>query len=237
MFKKTAVALVLAMVAGAGFAGQGSMGMNAGNSTSTNAVGHSTGADTDRALGTQFRALDSNGDGAISRSEAASNPQLARMYDSLDTSATIEDRAKQSTPSGLTFDQFKAGMQANASGSGALGPSVSGGETYILMKDGSKRLKSGSSRMNSGTGQGMSNMNRSNMNGAASGMQHDGQSMQHQGQPVGGGAMDDAGTMGNDAYQRERNSRMQGDAAARSNGSMGNGSVDVQGKTGVKSNY
>lgn len=136
MFSKTVIALGLAIVAGSGVAAaqssmQGSDKRNVGADSRTQV--------SDSALRTRFEALDTDGDGVLSRSEAADSAEVAEIYDSLDTSATIEDRESESSPDGVTFDQFQAGMQAR--GAGVVGPAVSGGETYIIMRDGTRRPK------------------------------------------------------------------------------------------------
>ncbi len=141
MMKKTAIALGLAMVSGLGVAAQN--GAAVGASAQTNAGQSGVGIDMEASINTQFDALDTNGDGVLSRSEAESNPRISALYDSMNTADTIEDSAKESTPNGLTRDQFQAGMQAAASGSGSLGPAASGGETYTIMRDGSRKLKQG----------------------------------------------------------------------------------------------
>ena len=136
MFRKTAIAIGLAMAAGGGSVmAQDSMQ----NSGERNAGAERQTQMSDSALRTRFDALDANGDGVLSRSEAADSEEVAEIYDSLDTSATIEDRESQSSPGGITFDQFQAGLQAR--GAGVVGPAVSGGQTYIIMRDGTRRLK------------------------------------------------------------------------------------------------
>ncbi|MES1929798.1 hypothetical protein SADO_11089 [Salinisphaera dokdonensis CL-ES53] len=141
MMKKTAIALGLAMVTGAGMAAQGSTATGVGVDAGVNAVGNQARVNTSASANTQFNALDRNGDGVLSRAEASANESVSALYDSLDTSETIEDRAKEGTPHGITREQFEAGLQAQSSGSGSVGPAVSGGETYTIMRDGSRKLK------------------------------------------------------------------------------------------------
>lgn len=124
MFKRTAITLGLSLMAGAGFA--------AGNAAS----GVNIGLNSEMPVNMQFNLLDSNGDGAISRAEAQASPELTALYASFDTSATIEDDARQTRVNGITRAQFRAGLEAL--GEGVVGPAVSGGGTYILMEDGSK---------------------------------------------------------------------------------------------------
>ena len=117
---------------------------------STSVAAESTAADIDaaRADGTgdieiseKFRQLDRNGDGLLSRSEAEADYTIGALYDSFDTSATIEGGSSESAGSGITLEQFEAGMQALASG-GVIGPSASGGETILVFPDGTmERVK------------------------------------------------------------------------------------------------
>ncbi|MES1938281.1 hypothetical protein C27AD_18068 [Salinisphaera hydrothermalis C27AD] len=81
-----------------------------------------------------FDQLDANGDGYLSRAEASAVEPIANMYDSMDTNATLEKQAKHSNP-GIDYAQFKAGIEA-ARSSGAFGPAVSGGQTYLVYPDG-----------------------------------------------------------------------------------------------------
>lgn len=140
MFKKTAIALGLAMVAGTGMAAGNGMSMNAGASAGTTQAG-ATGSSS---LAAEFHKLDANGDGVLSPSEAKANAKVAKLYSSMNTGASIQTdpQAKKSDEStgGVTLNQFEAGMQA-ASG-GSAGPAVSGGQTYTVMRNGSKQLKS-----------------------------------------------------------------------------------------------
>jgi hypothetical protein len=141
MMKKTAIAFGLAMVTGAGFAAQGNTSTGVGVNAEANAAGNQARVDANAAANTQFNALDRNGDGVLSRAEASASETVADLYESLDTSETIEADAKQGTPNGITREQFEAGMQARSSGSGSVGPAVSGGETYTIMRDGTRKLK------------------------------------------------------------------------------------------------
>lgn len=94
----------------------------------------STGATSLPAL---FKQLDANGDGLLSRQEAAAVPSIANAYDSFDTQSTIQQPDDNAHPAGITLQQFQAGMQA-ANRSGAFGPAVSGGQTYLQYPDGSR---------------------------------------------------------------------------------------------------
>jgi len=141
MMKKTAIALGLAMVTSAGFAAQGNTSAGVGVNAGANAAGNKAQVNAGAAADTQFSALDRNGDGVLSRAEASASETVSKLYESLDTSNTIEDRAEQGTPQGITREQFRAGMQAQSSGSGSVGPAVSGGETYTIMRDGTRKLK------------------------------------------------------------------------------------------------
>ncbi|GAB3680647.1 hypothetical protein [Salinisphaera aquimarina] len=263
MFKKTAIALGLVMAAGTGMAAQTHSGVDAGTSASANVAGQSVNTSASTALRTQFSALDTDGNGMLSRSEAAQSPQLSKMYDSLDTSQTIEGGAQSG---GLTLDQLQAGLQAQASGSGAVGPAVSGGETYTLMKDGSKKLKSTTSGATGAVGGAMSSMqnkSRSTTHGAMS----DGASMRDGMKSRTSNGAAKARTMGSDAYDgtsgaassmQQRGQSMQ-DGAMQKSGAMhdkartmgsdaydgasgamdqsGGANVNVESKTKVKSNY
>ncbi len=136
MFKQTTIALSLAMVAGTGLAAQGT-GTNTANTTN-NSQAAAMSICNGKTLRACFNALDSNHDGVISRGEASANPALKSLYASFDTSDTLEKQAKKKHPlGGITFDQFKAGMEAASHGN--IGPSVSGGHNYILMKNGTKK--------------------------------------------------------------------------------------------------
>jgi|GEM_PF-1944875 len=221
MFKKTAIALSLAMVAGSGMAAQSSTAAT----TSSNGSGASVGTNT--SITAEFRALDSNGDGVISRAEAAKSPALAEAYDSFDTSDTIEDEGKSSMPSGITMEQFEAGMQAAHGKTGVVGSAVSGGETYTQMKDGSMKLKDKTSAMKSQMGDGRSNMKSRTMGSdsydrntqempASDRMQQSRDSMMNKGRESGsamrdnvkteaGGRMGQGRTMGSDAYDHGGN--------------------------------
>lgn len=134
MMNKTAIALGLAMASGMGMAQIQTTGSAANPQSRGNAQA---------GLNAEFDTLDRNGDGVLSRSEASANETVAKLYDSLDTSETIEDRVRETSVNGITRAQFQAGMQALHSGSGTVGPAVSGGETYILMRDGTRKPKQG----------------------------------------------------------------------------------------------
>lgn len=130
MLNKTAMIIGLALVAGTGLTAENTMSHEqmSGDSMGHDKMGHDAmGSDKmghdgmahdamavgdPMSMRAPFDALDSNGDGAISRSEANANAQLASMYDSLDTGATIEKRARQVNPAGLTRNQFETGRQA-----------------------------------------------------------------------------------------------------------------------------
>ncbi|MFC3105229.1 hypothetical protein [Salinisphaera aquimarina] len=118
MFKNSLTVLALALLAGSGFATQAA----AADDASTD-------------LAARFAQLDSNGDGLLSRTEAEADSTLSDMYDSLDTSPTIEDSATNAKPGGITLDQFESGMEAAQSG-GTVGPAASGGETFKVYPDG-----------------------------------------------------------------------------------------------------
>lgn len=141
MMTRTAIALGLAIAASTGFAAQGNSGADVGVNAGVNAAGGQASVDAGGAADTRFSALDRNGDGVLSRAEASASQAVSHIYDSLDTSNTIEDSAGQRTPQGITREQFQAGMQARSSASGSVGPAVSGGETYTIMRDGTRKLK------------------------------------------------------------------------------------------------
>ena len=93
-----------------------------------------------------FDQLDANGDGYLSRAEASAVEPIANMYDSMDTNATLEKQAKHSNP-GIDYAQFKAGIEA-ARSSGAFGPAVSGGQTYLVYPDGHRvQINAGHQRL------------------------------------------------------------------------------------------
>lgn len=128
------MALGLAMVAGTGFAQPGS---------STRAGAQATGTSVSSALEVRFHQLDTNDDGRLSRVEAQADPRIADLYDSLDTSSTMErNSSNAAVAGGISLDQFTAGMEAAMEG-GVVGPAVSGGGTYIQMRDGSLRKADG----------------------------------------------------------------------------------------------
>ena len=108
-------------------------------------------AQSDPSTGTLFERLDSDGDGMLSQAEAQANPRVSELYESLDTSNTLEEHARNSQP-GISRDQFEAGMAA-AETSGAVGPAAAGGETYKVYPDGSREQVEG-------TGVGKSGANR-----------------------------------------------------------------------------
>ncbi|MBS63696.1 MAG: hypothetical protein CMN27_12205 [Salinisphaera sp.] len=132
MLIRIATTLSLALLASASFAAE------------------STAADIDaaRADGTgnieiseKFAQLDRNGDGRLTREEAEADYTIGHLYDSFDTSATIEGGTTENSGRGITLEQFEAGMQALASG-GVIGPSASGGETILVFPDGTmERVK------------------------------------------------------------------------------------------------
>jgi len=140
MFKKTAIALSLAMVAGTGFA-QTDTSTDTGASASVNAGGTNAGISTSTTASAMFKKLDVNGDGVLSATEAKANSQVADLYESMDTNASIKTDPTagkgDGNVEGVTLDQFKAGIQAAAAGS--AGPAVSGGGIYTLMRDGTMK--------------------------------------------------------------------------------------------------
>lgn len=140
MFKKTAIALGLAIVTGSAFAADAGMSSASGADTDMQASGSAQGgASSNSALAARFKQLDTNGDGTLSRSEALASQQVSSMYDSLNTNETIEKQAKKPGANGITLDQFEAGMQAAQNG-GVVGDSVSGGGTYTVMKNGARKV-------------------------------------------------------------------------------------------------
>jgi len=150
--KQTALALGLAMATSVGFAAPGNTTAQVGVDAGANAADNKARIDTDASAQTQFNALDRNGDGVLSRAEASASDTVSQLYDSLDTRETIEHDAKQGMPDGITREQFQAGIQARESGSGSFGPAVSGGETYTIMRDGSRKLKETASQAQSQAG-------------------------------------------------------------------------------------
>lgn len=109
-------------------------------STSSQANNHDTG---DIQISDKFRQLDANGDGLLSREEAQADTTIGALYDSFDTSGTIEKQARNKRPGGITEEQFEAGLQATASG-GTIGPAASGGETLLVYPDGTMERVKGS---------------------------------------------------------------------------------------------
>ncbi|AWN14721.1 hypothetical protein [Salinisphaera sp. LB1] len=190
MLKKTAIAFGLAIVTGSALAASG---MGASGNTGASAGAAQAGSTSSRAsLAAEFHKLDTNNNGVLSRSEAQANPTVAKLYDSMDTNASIKSdpRAKKSDVSagGITLKQFEAGMQA-AHG-GTAGPAVSGGQTYIVMKNGSKR-KLPKTTQKAGDA----------MNGAQQSMQSTGQSMSNTASPMRNNMQSSGNTMsGNGAH-------------------------------------
>jgi len=152
MFKKTAITLSLAMVAGTGLAAQGGLDANADTNATVKAGGAKIGVNTGASLKSKFNALDSDGNGAISRSEASGNARLQSMFDSVDTDENIEDDAKGADVEGITYKQFKAGMQAKAQ-SGVVGSAVSKGKARVV-DEGKDASNAGSEAMNKAEGAG-----------------------------------------------------------------------------------
>lgn len=172
MFKKTAIALSLAMVAGTGFAQTGA-GTDTGASASANVGGTNAGVSTSTTASAMFKKLDVNGDGVLSATEAKANPQVADLYESMDTNASIKTDPKagkgDGNVEGVTLDQFKAGIQAAAAGS--AGPAVSGGGIYTQMRDGTmKKTGEAKSKLQGAMG-GASNTGASTTNSMSSKMQ------------------------------------------------------------------
>ncbi len=99
-------------------------------------------AQSDAALAAQFKQLDSNSDGLLSENEARASSRVSELYESLDTSGTIEADARNNQPGGITYDQFEAGMTA-ADKSGSVGPAASGGETFKVYPDGTSERVEG----------------------------------------------------------------------------------------------
>ncbi len=246
MFKKTAIALSLAMVAGTGFAAQN--GTSAGMNGSASVGAGGANASMNSSASAEFRALDTNGDGVISRTEASKSPALAKAYDSFDTSGTIEDKAKNGGAGGITPEQFQAGMQAAHSKSGVVGDAVSGGETYTMMKDGTQKLKGSTSAMKNrattGANEAMSNDAMSNAKArtmgsdrydgkaegtaSAEGMKQSGQSMMKKGANAEANARSKVKTQANQAGEKART--MGSDAYDGASNKMN----DARMKTGAK---
>lgn len=100
-----------------------------------------TSADVVTSLADKFAELDANNDDLLSQQEAQADATVGAAYESFDTGETIEQRESNARPGGITREQFEAGMQAAAS-NGAIGPPVSGGETYKVYPDGTmERVK------------------------------------------------------------------------------------------------
>lgn len=152
MFKKTAIALSLAMVAGTGIA-QAGTDANTDMSASASAGDTSASLSANSSLAAKFKQLDSNHDGMLSRSEAMADPKVGKLYGSLDTDSTIEKGKSDAAKSGgISQDQFTSGMQAAMKG-GVVGPAVSGGGTYTEMRDGTQKKADGmKSKMKSAMG-------------------------------------------------------------------------------------
>ena len=142
--RRTVTTLGLVIIAGMAFAALADehAGVEADASAMTQTEGQAAATgDVVTSLADKFAELDENGDGLLSQTEAESDPTVGATYESFDTTGTIEDSAQNARPGGITVEQFEAGMQAAAS-SGALGPPVSGGETYKVYPDGTmERVK------------------------------------------------------------------------------------------------
>ena len=129
-----------------GFAGvalaQDTVAGEAEAGASTQASGPTTAeADVVTSLADKFAELDTDRNGLLSAAEAEADPTVGAAYESFDTTNTIEDSASNARAGGITLEQFEAGMQA-AARSGAIGPPVSGGETYLVYPDGTmERVK------------------------------------------------------------------------------------------------
>lgn len=103
----------------------------------------SSGDTGDIKMSNKFRQLDTNGDGLLSREEAQADSAIGSLYDSFDTSGTMEKHARNTRPGGITEEQFEAGLQTTASG-GTIGPAASGGETLLVYPDGTMERVKGS---------------------------------------------------------------------------------------------
>lgn len=124
MLKKIALTAGLTLVAGTSVA-----------ATTPNDV--NIGMDSNLPVSAQFDMLDRNDDGVISQAEAQASSELTALYATFDTSATLEAEASSNaTTNGLTRAQFEAGIQAMDSG--VIGPAASGGQTYILLQNGTR---------------------------------------------------------------------------------------------------
>lgn len=131
MFRKTAITFGLAMIAGTGLAAQSGQDISANTDADISTGGARIGVDTGVSLKSRFDALDSDDNGVISRSDASGNARLQSMFDSLDTGGSIEKDAKSAGAEGISYEQFKAGMQARAQG-GVVGDAVSRGVPQIV---------------------------------------------------------------------------------------------------------
>jgi hypothetical protein len=144
---KTVTTLGFVIMAGTVFATPAAepVGAEAQRSTMTRSQGDAApDSDVVTSLSDKFAELDANNDGLLSQAEAEADPTVGAAYESFDTTNTIEDRARNARPGGITVQQFEAGMQAAAT-SGAIGPPVSGGETYLVYPDGTMERVKGTS--------------------------------------------------------------------------------------------
>lgn len=121
MFRKTAITFGLAMIAGTGLAAQSGQDISANTDADISTGGARIGVDTGISLKSRFDALDSDDNGVISRSDASGNARLQSMFDSLDTGGSIEKDAKSAGAEGISYEQFKAGMQAEGQGRSRYG--------------------------------------------------------------------------------------------------------------------
>lgn len=138
--------IVIALMAIAGGA------MAAGSGTSSDNTSSSSRSSS---LVAEFHRLDTNHNGILTRREAQADPKVARIYGSLDTNNTIQKAAKNDGRNGITLSQFVAGMEAARHG-GVVGKPVSGGGTYVMMKDGRKIPLSEYKKMAGGQSDGQS---------------------------------------------------------------------------------
>lgn len=160
MWKKTTIAVGLTIIAGTGMA--------AGSGMSSGGPSAQAGATDTGSAKALFQRLDTNNDGVLSQSEAQANAEVAELYSSMNNSASIQSDPQANkndiNTNGVTLNQFEAGM--TAANGGAAGPSVSGGQTYTIMKDGSHHMSSQAAKK------------------AHNGMMHDQQRMQQAGQAM-----------------------------------------------------